>query len=251
MKIAWLMPRQPEMNSDYGVDAPGVVRNLFVIGAAALAISLVSLSLPGVPAKAVAIVFLITGLVLAAQALMMVIYAIRGKFQHRDRMLGMISWKGSERVLDIGTGKGLLMNGVAMKLTTGMSVGIDIWNSSGLSANTRENALRNAEFEGVKGKIEIEYMDAQTMSFQDGSFDVVLSNLCLHNIPDKQSRDKACREIARILKPGGMALISDFKHTRQYADEFQKAGLRTSLSSRFFLDTFPPLRIVKGAKGTP
>ena len=30
------MPRQPEMNSDYGVDAPGVVRNLLIIGAAAI-----------------------------------------------------------------------------------------------------------------------------------------------------------------------------------------------------------------------
>jgi arsenite methyltransferase len=37
-----------------------------------------------------------------------------------------------ENVLDVGTGQGLLMNGAAKHLTTGKSIGIDIWISKDL-----------------------------------------------------------------------------------------------------------------------
>ena len=53
------------------------------------------------------------------------------------------------------------------------------------------------------------------MKFADGTFDVVLSNQVIHNIPTREGWDKACREIARVLKPGGVAIISDFVKTRQ------------------------------------
>lgn len=42
--------------------------------------------------------------------------------------------------------------------------------------------------------------DATAMKFADGTFDVVVSNLVIHNIPSREGRDKACREIARVLK---------------------------------------------------
>jgi len=63
-------------------------------------------------------------------------------------------------VLDIGTGQGLLMNGSAKYLTTGKSIGIDIWSSKDLSNNTRQKALENAVLEGVIDKIEIINQDA-------------------------------------------------------------------------------------------
>lgn len=82
------------------------------------------------------------------------------------------------------------------------------------------------------------------MNFDACTFDVVLSNLCIHNIPDELGRKVACLEIARVLKPGGTAVISDFKHTAQYQVAFASAGLRTERSGPYLLDTFPPLRIV-------
>jgi arsenite methyltransferase len=39
-------------------------------------------------------------------------------------MLNIISWTGNEQVLDIGTGKGLLMIGAAKRLITGKSTGL-------------------------------------------------------------------------------------------------------------------------------
>jgi ubiquinone/menaquinone biosynthesis C-methylase UbiE len=138
------------------------------------------------------------------------------------------------------------MIGIAKKLTTGKSVGIDIWSKADLTANTYENAIKNAELEGVREKIEVKNMDAQNMSFPDNSFDVVVSNLCIHNISKKEGRDKVCREIARVLKPGGIVLISDVK-AKRYVDELRKAGLKTSRGSIYF-DLFPPIDIIKGVK---
>lgn len=138
----------------------------------------------------------------------------------------MIDWKGNEEVLDIGTGRGLLMIGAAKKLTLGKSIGIDIWNSGDMHSNTYQNTMRNAELEGVLEKVEVINEDVRSLSFPNGTFDVVLSNLCIHNIPAKDGRDKACREIARVLKPNGIVIIITYKsHTKKYGEIFAMEGL--------------------------
>ena len=114
---------------DYGVDAPGVIRTLFVIGGLLLAAVVfgpasvgpfrmggtsVTLELRGMFAGG-AISCLLGGA-------LMILYAEVGKFRHRDRMLAMIRWTGAENVLDVGTGRGLLAIGAAKRLTTGRVV---------------------------------------------------------------------------------------------------------------------------------
>jgi len=136
------------------------------------------------------------------------------------------------------------MIGAAKKLSTGKAVGIDIWSAKDLSGNTMDGTLRNAELEGVHERTEVQNGDATAMKFADGSFDVVLSNVCIHNIPTKQGRDEACREIVRVLKPGGRAIISDFIHTADYVKAFRAAGAVVSRTGMDFLFTFPWLRIV-------
>src|SRR5271169_3703487 len=106
--------------------------------------------------------------------ILIVLYMKVEKFRHHDRMLNMLAWKGDEQVLDIGTGRGLLMIGAAKKLTTGKSTGIDIWNAEDLTGNNIENALKNAEIEGVSDKISIENENAMEMSFTDNSFDIIV-----------------------------------------------------------------------------
>jgi arsenite methyltransferase len=179
--------------------------------------------------------------------LLIVLYIKVEKFRHRDRMLNLVSWKGDEQVLDIGTGKGLLLIGAAKRLVSGKSIGIDIWNSSDLSSNSYESAMRNAEIEGVTDRVLIQNADAQQIPFANQSFTYVLSNLCLHNIDSKAGRATACQEIARVLKPGGVALVSDFMHTSQYAAEFKKLGMDTSRSFSF-LAAPVLLYIVKATK---
>ena len=234
---------------NYGIDAPGVIRTLLVIGVGLL---ILARFVPQLQIGSVIFITrpaaLFTGFALILESILMIIYSKWGKFRHRDRMLKMITWKGDEAVLDVGTGRGLLMIGAAQQLKTGKAVGIDIWSAKDLSENTMEGTLHNAELEGVKERTEVQNGDATAMKFADSSFDIILSNVCIHNIPTKQARNRACSEIARVLKPGGTALISDFIHTGDYVKAFKAAGLEASRTGIDFLFTFPWLRIVEARK---
>jgi arsenite methyltransferase len=56
------------------------------------------------------------------------------------------------------------------------------------------------------------------LSFPAGTFDVIVTNMCIHNIYNKEGRKKACAEIGRVLKVGGTAIVCDFRHVREYKD---------------------------------
>jgi SAM-dependent methyltransferase len=231
---------------DYGIDAPGVIRNLFLIGVACGVVAAFSpfpvganrLDLRG---------FWLPGAIFVVEAGLMLLYSLHGKFRHRDRMLSQANLRGDESVLDVGTGRGLLLVGAAKKLVTGRAIGLDIWKTSDLSGNARERTEKVLQQEGVTDRCKLLERPAQDTALPDASFDVVLSNLCLHNISAREERDAACREIVRVLKPGGVAVISDFKNTGQYAKVFQEAGLTVRRSYRPW-DTFPPLTVVEARK---
>lgn len=234
---------------DYGIDAPNVIRNLLIAGVvcAVLALAVGSVTVahitlgfyPG---------FLYTAAGFIIPGVLMLIYAKVGKYRHRDRILVKVQWTGAETVLDVGAGRGLLLIGAAERLTTGHATGIDIWNAEDLSGNGPKALLKNIALEGVGGKTAVKSDDARKMSFSDKSFDVVVSNLCLHNIYEKPGRAKACGEIARVLKPRGVAVVSDFRHMREYAAAFSAAGLAVEMSVPDWAGTFPPLRILVARK---
>ena len=207
---------------NYGVDAPKLVRNLFLFAVLlyAFAINFPVLHFGGVVTHTFSICF-ITATICFMEGVMMLLYAKVGKFRHRERILNCIDWKGDEMVLDVGTGLGLLMIGAAKHLKGGKSIGTDIWNKNDLSSNNSEWAKLNAVMEGVLDKIEIRNENILATGFADNYFDVILSNLCLHNIYNRQERQKACAEIHRILKPNGTAIISDFKGTKEYKTSFK------------------------------
>ena len=163
------MPQQP----DYGIDAPGVVRNLLVIGVALIVSGIV---FPAIHLGNITILWSRSAFWPGGSCLLggilMVLYAKWGKFRHRDMMLDMLHWRGDERVLDVGTGRGLLLIGAARRLTTGTATGIDIWSTKDLSGNSLEHTQANVDIEGVKDRVDLKSDDARKLSFPDTSFDV-------------------------------------------------------------------------------
>ena len=153
------------------------------------------------------------GVVLLSLAGAQILFSKVGKFRERDRLLDSIPWRGDETVLDVGCGRGLLLVGVAKRLRTGRAVGVDIWQSKDQSGNHPEATYKNAQVEGVANRVEVKNGDARQLPFKDGTFDVVVSSLVLHNIRDASERKKAVQEIARVLKGGG-AWPSSMSFTR-------------------------------------
>lgn len=238
---------QPKVN--YGVDAPIVIRNLFIAGLVCLLIAF--LVIPHINVgwlRPFVWSFFWTGFFCLLNGILMIIYGKYGKIKHRNRMLAMHDFKGDEQVLDVGTGRGLLMIGAAKRLTTGCSTGIDIWNAADLSDNNIAGTFQNAQLEGVRNKIDVKNENIIQTSFTDNNFDLIISNLCLHNIYDKRLRMKACKEIYRILKPGGKVIISDFKHTTEYKRVFDALGMRIEKKKCYFFSTFPPLTVLAAKK---
>ncbi|HJW08658.1 MAG TPA: class I SAM-dependent methyltransferase [Holophagaceae bacterium] len=233
---------------DYGLDAPGVVRNLALAG-----LTLWGLSLAGPRwlhvAPRLAHTLLAMGFVFAAEAGLMVLTSRWGKLKARDRLLACHPWQGGERVLDVGCGRGLLLIGAARRLSTGKVVGLDLWNETDLSGNGRAATEANVAIEGLEARVELVDGNAKAMPFGDAGFDVAVSSLCLHNLDKPQDRVAALAEIVRVLKPGGRVLIQDFRHTADYARELERLGLvevRRALVNPLLM--FPPTWRVEGRK---
>ncbi|CAN5664827.1 class I SAM-dependent methyltransferase [soil metagenome] len=239
---------------DYGVDAPAVMRNLFLIGTACLLAGIFlprQLHLGSNLIIATQFLFWVAGFLLA-EGFLFLLYVKVGKFRHRDFMLGMHAWRGDEQVLDVGCGRGLLLAGAAKRLaacnSTGHATGIDIWSNVDMGGNSAAATLHNLTLEGVANRCTLVSQSAAEMNFADASFDVIVSNLCLHNLYDSTARLAALHQIVRVLKPGGLALISDYKRTGEYAEEFRKAGLQVEKKRGSLITTFPPLTVVVAHK---
>jgi arsenite methyltransferase len=214
--------------ADYGIDAPYVIRNLLLGGAAALLLFLSMAS--GIwsgrmgPLRFGAIGFLIMAVALGIGAFGMWWSSKYGKVREREKLLSNISFRGDEQVLDVGCGRGLLLIGAAKRLTTGTATGIDIWQTEDLSGNRLDATLENARREGVAERVKIETADMRKMPFADGMFDIIVSRAAIHNLYAAGDRAAAVREIVRVLKPGGLAVIDDIRHFRQYAAVFTENG---------------------------
>jgi arsenite methyltransferase len=229
---------------DYGIDAPKEQQNFLWRGVTFVALGLVIFLMnrhdyPG-PAGSM---FLVLGLIGGAfLALAWVWYSASktGKIKLRDDIIGGLALKGDEKVLDVGCGRGLLLIGAAKKLSgKGKATGIDIWHAEDLSNNSADAALANAKAEGVADKVKIETADATSLPFADATFDVVVSGLCLHNIPSEEGRAKAVSEIYRVLKPAGKIAIFDIFRTGEYSSRLRELGANEVVETSQSIGVFP------------
>jgi SAM-dependent methyltransferase len=235
---------------DYGIDAPAVLRNLFVFGFLCL---IASYLIHGPLRFGHVIIhfkymFFWTGFALVTEGFFYLLYVKFGKFRHRDFILAFHIWRGDEQVLDVGCGRGLLLCGAAKRITTGHSTGIDIWSNVDMGGNAITATQHNIDLESLTQKCTLVSAGAQQMPFPDAHFDVIVSNLCLHNIYDAPTRHKALDEIVRVLKPGGQALLSDYKLTSEYARHLRAAGFEVTKRRGSIWATFPPLAVVIARK---
>ena len=220
---------------EYGIDAPYVPLWMGLAAVAALIIFFAGpvLSIPtlSVPALNIGIVLVLS----VADYL----YASRiGKFAVWREILISLDLRGDERVLDVGCGRGAVLLMAAKLLPRGRAVGIDLWKTSDQLGNALEVTRRNAELEGVADRVDLRTGDMRTLPFEAESFDVVLSSLAIHNIPDATGRAKAIDEAVRVLRLGGRVVIVDIGATHEYEARLRELGMveveRRSLGPRMW-----------------
>lgn len=110
----------------------------------------------------------------------------------------------SGRVLDVGTGTGMLAIEFAKGIPTVEVVGLD------LSDVALELARDNAQKSRASSRVSFERGDAEDMPFEDDTFDLVISGNTLHLLKNPV---RMLNEIQRVLKPGGRFLVSDFRRS--------------------------------------
>ncbi len=228
---------------DYGLDAPGMVRGMAMLGVGLLAaaVALGTLLLAGPRWAGVGRSAYWMGGSFALTSLAMIASSRIGKLRARDRLLDRLALGGSEVVLDVGCGHGLLLMGAARRLTSGRAIGVDLWSQKDQHDNSAAATLANAAAEGVAARVEVRSGDMRALPFDDRSVDVVVSSLAVHNLATAAERATAIGEMVRVLVPGGRISLLDIAHVGAYAEELRRLGCvveRVGLSPWIF----PPTR---------
>jgi len=151
---------------------------------------------------------------------------LRGKFVVWSRVLAGLGLRGDEQILDLGCGRGAVLCMAAALVPNGRVSGVDIWSRSDQSGNGPDMTRRNAAAEGVAERIELHTADMRQLPFADASFDLIISNMAIHNIGSAAGREQAIDEALRVLRPGGRLVIADILHAGQYRKRLIAGGAR-------------------------
>ncbi len=158
-------------------------------------------------------------------------------------------------ILDAGTGTARIPILICQQCPQLKIIGSD------LSKNMLLIGSKNVEQAGLQKQISLELADSKQLPYQDGQFDMVISNSIVHHLPDPLP---FFLEIKRVLKPNGAIFIRDLIRpddeatmnafvesigTESEYDERQNMLLRDSLHAAFRLNEVNELVQKAGLEG--
>ena len=125
----------------------------------------------------------------------------------------LIKLPPDSKILELGSGPGFLWKSCIDRIPPGWKITL-----SDLSPGMLDAAWRNLVVTGRAFRFK--EIDAQSIPFQDETFDAVIANHMLYHVPDLT---KALIEIKRVLKPGGHLIATTVgeNHMREIADRFR------------------------------
>jgi ubiquinone/menaquinone biosynthesis C-methylase UbiE len=119
-----------------------------------------------------------------------------------SQVLDIANVKRGQSVLDVGCGTGSLAIAASERVGPEAKVhGID----------ASPEMIERARNKAAKRRSGATFTEAvvEEMPFPDAQFDVVLCTMMLHHLP-RSAREQCAREMRRVLKPGGSAMVVEF-----------------------------------------
>lgn len=126
----------------------------------------------------------------------------------RDQILELASPQPGDHVVDVGAGTGLLTLPVAERAARVWAIDIAPPMCEYLRTKASSAGLEN---------VDVAVASAVSLPLVDESADIVVSNYCFHHLDDA-GKERALREVARVLKPGGRVVFGDMMFRVGLAD---------------------------------
>ena len=122
-------------------------------------------------------------------------------------ILERLDWDGKGRALDIGCGNGALTVRLAQRYPAARITGLDYWGKNW--DYSQRVCEQNAKIAGVTERVVFQKGSASALPFEDGFFDLAVSNLTFHEVSDTADKRQVLREALRVVRPGGKFAFQD------------------------------------------
>lgn len=135
-------------------------------------------------------------------------------------------------VLDLGTGTALIPIELCQQHENCRVMAVD------MAVSMLELARYNLEAKGMTERISLAQVDAKRMGFEDGAFDLVMSNSIVHHIPEPK---ECLRQMVRVTADGGILFVRDLMRPKDLNTLEQLvqnyAGGESEFSQKLFRDS--------------
>jgi SAM-dependent methyltransferase len=156
-----------------------------------------------------------------------------GRFQEKvySLIIQSLGTTVKGKILDIGSGNGVLAVLLAQQQSEAEIVGMDYWGKNW--EYSKSVCEKNAQIGEVEARVHFQKGDAAALEFADDTFDGEISNLTFHEVQSVADKREVVREALRVVKPGGrFAFVDYFFDAKLYgkASEFEEylKGLKLS-----------------------
>ncbi len=148
-----------------------------------------------------------------------------GKLQEKfyDLIIQSLGENVEGKIIDIGSGNGVLAAKLAQRHENIEVVGIDYWGKDW--EYSKSVCEKNARIAKVENRVHFQKGDAATLDFANDIFDGAISNLTFHEVKSAADKRTVVQEALRVVKPAGAFAFIDYFYDEKYYGnklEFEK-----------------------------
>lgn len=148
-----------------------------------------------------------------------------GRIQEKiyNLVIRNLNANGAGKIVDIGSGNGVLAVKLAQQNKDAEITGVDYWGEDW--EYSKSVCEKNAQLIGVNDRVHFQKGDAAKLDFADDAFDGATSNLTFHEVQSVTDKRLVLQEALRVVKPSGDFSFIDYFYEEKYygkKEDFEK-----------------------------